>query len=248
MPWRPAVMANPENPDMALNHQWPKPIRQLTPEQTRIRDEWMVYWLSIFARRSWVTAFNHTYPLRSYRPGGRTLEVGAGRGAHLEFEDLDAQQYTALELRPELVAQLRSRFPGVQTLVGDIQEQLAFPDRHFDRVLAIHLLEHLPNLPAALDEVRRILKPDGQFSVVIPCERGPVYALARRLSAQRLFTARYDWDYRDYIQTEHLNLPGEIMEELRRRFRILHRQFFPLRIPLPQANLFIGITLAPVMN
>jgi 2-polyprenyl-3-methyl-5-hydroxy-6-metoxy-1,4-benzoquinol methylase len=35
--------------------------------------------------------------------------------------------------------------------------------------MAIHVLEHLPNLPAAVRELRRLVKEDGRLIAMIPC-------------------------------------------------------------------------------
>ena len=56
--------------------------------------------------------------------------------------------------------------------------------------MAIHVLEHLPNLPKALTEVHRSIKKTGTFQVVIPFERGFAYQIAREISAKRIFQSR----------------------------------------------------------
>lgn len=43
-----------------------------------------------------------------------------------------------------------------------------WPDVHFDRVLASHVLEHLPDVEMALSEVARILRPGGVLEVRWP--------------------------------------------------------------------------------
>jgi ubiquinone/menaquinone biosynthesis C-methylase UbiE len=122
-----------------------------------------------------VERFNPGYPV-VYAPDGfrRMLEVGAGLGEHLEYERLTAEQeasYYALELRASMAWCLRERFPRIQILVGDCQERLEFPDGFFDRILAIPVLEHLANLPAAFREMHHLCdKQKGVFTVVIPCE------------------------------------------------------------------------------
>jgi hypothetical protein len=40
-------------------------------------------------------------------------------------------------------------------------------------------------------------------------------------------------------------MPPEILEELQPYFRVEHREFFPLRIPIVTANLAIGYKLTP---
>jgi ubiquinone/menaquinone biosynthesis C-methylase UbiE len=154
----------------------------------------------------WMDSFNHRYAARTARPGLRTLEIGPGNGSHLEFEDVSSQEeYVALELRESLSNQIGLKYPNVTVAVGDCQESLEYPDDSFDRVLAIHVLEHLDNLPAALDEIARVLKPDGSFSVLIPCEGGRTYAIGRRFTVQRQFEKRYGMPYQWMIEYDHVN-------------------------------------------
>ena len=223
---------------------WPKPFPQLTDEQLRIRDDYMKYFHEIYSERYGAVAkFNHTYPLSSARPGIRTLEIGAGLGEHLDFEDASEQEeYVALELRDEMAAVIAQAHPGISTLVGDVVAGLDVADASFDRVVAIHVLEHLPNLPPALDEVRRVLKPGGLFEIVIPCEGGFGYALGRRVTSKRVFEKRYNMDYDWYIKSEHFNVPGEIVEELDPRFARQRSSWWPLKVPSVHLNLCLGLT------
>jgi ubiquinone/menaquinone biosynthesis C-methylase UbiE len=230
---------------------WPKALPELTPEQERISDDFMHYWHEILPKRYGVVDdFNHRYVVRhAPKQFLRTLEIGAGLGEHLSYEDLSPSQksnYTALELRPNMAAKINKRFPEIQTYIGDCQKRLEFSDEYFDRILAIHVLEHLPNLPAAVAEMYRLCnKKYGVFSVVIPCEGSLAYSLARRISAQRIFEKRYKQSYRWLIEREHLNKPDEIISELQKWFTIQNRSFFPLALPLVFCNLCIGITLSP---
>lgn len=222
---------------------WPKPMPVLTDEQVAIREDFMKYFHEIYSDNFGAIArFNHNYPLRSVRAGDRTLEIGAGLGEHLDFEDATKQDYTALELRQEMADVIAEKYPHVTTVAGDIEERLAFEDGTFDRAIAIHVLEHLRNLPAALDEVRRLLKPGGRFSIVIPCEGGLGYAVGRKVTSQRIFEKRYKTSYGWYIKTEHFNVPREVVEELDKRFEREDRAFFPLKVPSVHMNLCLGLT------
>jgi SAM-dependent methyltransferase len=230
---------------------WPKIIPPLTPEQKAISDDFMRYWHEVLPKRfGIVDEFNHRYPVK-HAPCEflSTLEVGAGLGTHLQYEQLTAEQernYVALELRENMAAEIRRRFPAIQAVVGDCQERLPFADGHFDRVLAIHVLEHLPNLPAALRELHRVCHPErGALSVVIPCEGGFAYGLARKISAQRLFEKRYHQSYDWFIRREHINLPTEIFSALAEYFLPVHSAWFPLLLPSVSFNLCIGLTLRP---
>jgi len=225
---------------------WPKTVLQLTPEQERIRDDFMRHWHEVLPQRySVIERFNHGYAARSARAGATTLEIGAGLGEHLAFEPLQDESYCAVELRAEMAEAIKRKFPNVRTIVGDCQKRLALEDASFDRALAIHVLEHLPDLPSAVIELRRVLKDDGRLIVVIPCEGGLAYGLARRISAQRIFERRYKTSYDWFIESEHINVPGEIVGVLEERFEILESRYFPLRVPVMTANLVVGLTLSP---
>ena len=113
---------------------WPKIIPPLSPEQQRISDDFMRHWHEVLPNQyGLVDDFNHGYAVRNApKQFVRTLEIGAGIGGHLPYEKLTAGQeeenYHALELRENMAARIRERFPRIQACVGNCQERLDFPD------------------------------------------------------------------------------------------------------------------------
>lgn len=238
---------------MTLQKKWPKILPALNAEQQRISDDFMAHWHTVLpSRYGIIDEFNHRYPVK-HAPANfdYTLEIGAGLGEHLKYEKLTPEQrknYFCLDLRANMVEMLRQTHPDVQAIIHDCQVPLTmFADGYFDRILAIHVLEHLPNLPSTIREVYRLIdKHKGVFSVVIPCEGGLAYGLARRVSAQRIFEKRYKQPYRWFIEREHINVASEILEELQPYFEIVHQTLFPLPfLPVQTLNLVIGLTLRP---
>jgi SAM-dependent methyltransferase len=228
---------------------WPKRPAPLTEEQKRLQHEFLRIWHEILPKKyGMLEKFNHSSRLlkNSVTDHCKTLEIGAGLGEHLEYEDLSRQDYTALEIRDDFVDVIKSRFPSVKAVVGDIQKRLDFKDGHFDRILAIHVLEHLRNLPAALREIKRLLKPSGRLVVVIPCEGGVAYQVARRISAQRVFEKTFKTPYTPIIKNEHVSEAAEIIEELEKFFALEKTSYWPLKVPLIQPNLVIALSCTPL--
>jgi ubiquinone/menaquinone biosynthesis C-methylase UbiE len=101
------------------------------------------------------------------RARGRVLELGSGTGLNLELyphEGLDSLVLT--EPDPHMAKQLRTRAkelcPGAELLeVG--AEKLPFEDNSFDTVVVTLVLCTVPDQPAALKEISRVLDPAGQL-------------------------------------------------------------------------------------
>ena len=231
---------------------WPKVLAPLTREQQVVYDDFMKRWHEILPQRYGVVErFNHSFPVKYSHPAFETtLEIGAGLGEHLNHEDLTPEQereYYALELRENMAARLSEAHPRVRAIIGDCQQRLDFPEGYFDRYVAVHVLEHLPDLPACVREAWRLLdKLRGQLLAVIPCEGGIAYSLARRVSAQRVFERTYDMPYGPFIAREHINRPAEILSELAPYFVVERQRYFPFPfVPLASANLCIGLAMRP---
>ena len=110
--------------------------------------------------------------IQRLRPGARVLNVGVGAGTFerealrlgLEVSSLDPSERSIATLRDELRL-------GERAQVGYSQE-MPFEDASFDCVVLSEVLEHLTShvQHATLEEVRRVLAPDGLFLGTVPAE------------------------------------------------------------------------------
>ena len=94
---------------MPTQAKWPKVLPPLTPEQQARSDGFMKLWHEELAGRpryGLIEKFNHMFPVKHSPPGFKTtLEIGAGLGEHLEYEQLSAGQtasYYCNEFRPNM--------------------------------------------------------------------------------------------------------------------------------------------------
>ena len=104
---------------------------------------------------------------------GRVLEIGIGSGLNLPLYDPDKVQHVwGLDPSIELWALAKRTASqvdfSVEFIKGDA-EAIPFEDRSVDTVLVTYTLCSVPGALSALEEIRRVLKLDGQL---IFCEHG----------------------------------------------------------------------------
>ncbi len=97
---------------------------------------------------------------------GRVLEIGCGNGANFELYPESVTQLVATDPDSYMLERARKRVAelGRQIEVHRASaEELPFPDRSFDAVVDIWVLCTVREPVQALTEIRRVLKPDGEF-------------------------------------------------------------------------------------
>ncbi len=100
------------------------------------------------------------------------LELGAGMGTlwtqnaskipsscHLTISDFSAGMVKHLKLN---LAPISDKFHSLDFMQINAQE-IPFESNTFDVVIACHMLYHVPNLSRALQEIARVIKPEGKF-------------------------------------------------------------------------------------
>ena len=102
--------------------------------------------------------------------GKQVLEIGLGYGTVAQLLAAKAGRYTGLDIAAGPVAVVNQRMT-LFNLPGSAQQgnilEAPFPDASFDAVVTIGCLHHTGNLPRALDEVYRVLRPGGVALVMV---------------------------------------------------------------------------------
>jgi SAM-dependent methyltransferase len=127
-----------------------------------------MYW---FARRYYAAL------IREHAPddGGRLLELGCGLGHLLGLLQHDFQ-CVGVDLIDYSVEQTRRNAPLADAYQMDVDAIDQFDAGSFSAVVALHLVEHLPDPPATIRRVNRLLKPGGLWFFATP---HPEYAFRR---------------------------------------------------------------------
>ena len=102
--------------------------------------------------------------------GLEVLDLGCGQGIDLCEYALAGARVTGVDLTPRHVELARRHLAelGLQgTVVEGDAEQLPFPDSAFDRVSSNGVLHHTPDMPQALAEMFRVLRPGGGATIIV---------------------------------------------------------------------------------
>lgn len=118
--------------------------------------------------------FDRLFPYQRFSRGARVLEIGCGLGTMAMNWARNGVELTAVDLNPTSIAQTRRRFE-LMGLGGRIElmdgRHLDLPDAHFDYVYSWGVLHHSPDLGQSLKEMMRVLKPGGEYGVMLYCRR-----------------------------------------------------------------------------
>jgi SAM-dependent methyltransferase len=131
--------------------------------------------------------------VRRFRPEGDLLDVGCAWGL---FLDVARRWYhvAGCDVSPEVVAEARRRLPDGTPLFAAALPRIP-GDRRYDVVTCFDVLEHVPDLDAALENLRALLKPGGLLVATMPVYDGPLGWLADRLDHDRTHVHRRPRDF-----------------------------------------------------
>lgn len=97
------------------------------------------------------------------------LEIGCGNGyGGYLLNQLGPKSYIGLDVMEEQVAIARKNHPQYEFLVQDAADLRLFADRSKDVVVIFGVLHHIPEWRKALDEIARVLKPNGSLFLEEP--------------------------------------------------------------------------------
>lgn len=140
--------------------------------------------------------------LRSYQtyvaPSSRVLEIGASTVERSKELSRYCHELIGLELLPERIPQ---DFGNVKYLTGDWQDvtQIIEPES-IDIAISSHVIEHVPDDLKAINELYKILKPDGIAILNTPNRKRLSRVVVETFSGKREFPW---WEHlREYTEDD----------------------------------------------
>ncbi len=128
------------------------------------------------------------------------IDIGCGYGWLLDYFD-SAQRVCGSDISEHAIEVAKKRSPNREFKVADIQNGVAFEDK-FDLVLAINVIEHLPNPEAGIKEICEALKPGGITLVHLPT----------------INNALNKWEYKHLYDSDPTHIYRPKGSEIRRMF------------------------------
>lgn len=171
--------------------------------------------------------------------GERVLDVGVGPGllaydlARLVGED---GAMVGLDLSPAMVTvagERLAKLPQARVLQGDAGT-LAFPDASFDVAVSTQVYEYVPDMPGALAELHRVLRPGGRALILDTDWRSIVWHASDKALMDRVLTC---WDA--HLVDPHL--PARLGPLLRGAgFEVRRVEILPMLSPRWQPESYAG--------
>jgi len=138
-----------------------------------------------------IRTFELEQVIRLFPPGARILEIGAGAGWQAKILSERGFDVTAID-----IAQPRYRAIQEWPVVEYDGVRIPLDDASVDVVFSSNVLEHVPHIEEFMDEMTRVLKPNGLMVHVMPTTLWRVvttvafYPCRAKQVFRRLFGAR----------------------------------------------------------
>lgn len=218
------------------------------PLQTFIRDRYKAggYGVLYSGASGLVMKASHRLMERGIAPvqNARVLEIGGGAMPHLGWMNAsEMKSYTVsdeIELHRERLDALKEKMPPqIQLDLHDFEADPSFGSLpgNYTRIIASHVLEHIPDPERAIRKWSSLLSDDGILSIAIPCDPGWLWRLGQ-YAAYRGYKIGLSFEEYDLLMArEHINSVQRLLKLLRYYYAQQSIRWFPSALPVADLNL-----------
>jgi ubiquinone/menaquinone biosynthesis C-methylase UbiE len=115
---------------------------------------------------------------------GNVLEIGCGEGYGVELLYKNSDQLTLIDKSPYTAEAIKEKYPKVTIIQERIPPLTQLESNSFDVVISFQVIEHIKEAALYLEEIYRVLKPNGKAYISTP-------------NASKTI-ARNPWHYKEY--------------------------------------------------
>lgn len=204
------------------------------------------------AGESWAGQYMHKVMERAHGRSARfhgVLELGANDGEHLPFVRHQFDSYLVTDIRAPRLSPALLADPRISADVCD-PGRIRYPAASFDRVVVTCLLHHAADPLAVARRIRRITRPGGNITLLVPTDPSLAYRACHALTAARSARAAGQFQRWQLMHAvDHRNHFRSIRRQLWHVFGAddVAVSWLPLRIPLVELNMLTvwQITVRP---
>ncbi len=121
-------------------------------------------------RNYFLDRIRYSLNLAKIKSGEKILDVGCGEAKIYDFiaQNKISVSYYGCDINKNI---LSLNYPNAKFFVVDLEkDRLPFDSDFFDIVFALDVLEHIQDLTNPIEEIYRVLKPNGRFILCGPTE------------------------------------------------------------------------------
>jgi len=166
---------------------------------------------------------------RFSKPDGIAIEIGPGSGVYLPKLAKCSSSVVALDLEAAYLQQsenIAKDLPNLTVVADDITAS-NLQSNYFDLVLCTEVIEHIADSQSALNEIQRILKPDGVAIITTPQKYSPL-EMAGKIAFLPGVIDLVRLIYQEPIlDTGHINLmtENEVLRQMSAAQLVVHENF-----------------------
>jgi ubiquinone/menaquinone biosynthesis C-methylase UbiE len=122
-----------------------------------------------------IDAYTHLqrYKYAARKLKGRILDLGCGTGYGSKLmidTGKEIKEVYGIDVSSNAINYAEKNHPGPKYICGSA-EKIPFPNNYFDGVVAFEVIEHVSNAEKVLEEIHRVLKPNGDLIISTPNPR-----------------------------------------------------------------------------
>jgi len=102
------------------------------------------------------------------KPDEKLLDIGCGGGGYIACLQEKGVDVWGIDISENITTLAKKRVKKPEQIICADGIPLPFNDNTYDYVTAWGVIEHFPSIPSILEEIKRVIKPNGTAAIMVP--------------------------------------------------------------------------------